>query len=267
MLYRTLLALLLVLIVSGESVAAQDPQAVHAAIYCMKANPGKAPDFERLVLETALNVAQVRIQAGQISGWFFARAVAPSGSDARCDYLGVTTTSGPPPAPADTLAADLAKAGLKMTAPELRARLDSLSSVVSHERAWCYASFGEIAKGDYFQLNFMKPLPGKAAEFMQFEQKVYMPLGAEAAKGGHPRKAWSAWRIHYPSGTGLPWDDFTVDVFRDWASIWKPQAFPAEVAAKVFPGKTIQELFQPSPTLRNLVRRELYVLVERTSAR
>ena len=66
----------------------------------------------------------------------------------------------------------------------------------------------------------------------------------------------------YPSGTESDYDAITVDIFRDWASVWKPQGFSKEVVEKVFPGKTALDLLAPTNTLRSLVHRELYFVVE-----
>lgn len=54
----------------------------------------------------------------------------------------------------------------------------------------------------------------------------------------------------------------TADMFWDWASVWKTQGFSKEVVKKVFPGKIAQDLMAPISTLRSLVYRELYFVVE-----
>ena len=66
----------------------------------------------------------------------------------------------------------------------------------------------------------------------------------------------------YPSGTGQPYSGVTVDVFRDWASVWKPQNFSEDVVKKVFPGQSIEALFKPLSELRDLVRRDLFVQID-----
>lgn len=105
-----------------------------------------------------------------------------------------------------------------------------------------FAGFGTVEKGDYYQLNYMKARPGKEAEFHDFEQKVWRATAEAGAKEGHPRKAWSAWHVLYPAGTATHFDDITVDVFRDWESIWKSQAYPQKIGDRVAPGKTLAEI-------------------------
>jgi hypothetical protein len=242
----------------------QDEHALHVATYCIKVMPGKAQEFEAFMLETGHKLAQAAVDANKIAGMSLSRAVSPAGEEARCSYLLAHSSEGVPPEPLDreSLAERLKKIGSSMTAPEYIARRDSMSKLVTHERFVRYAGFGQTNKGDYWQVNFMKPRPGKTGEFYEFERKTWMPLAQEAAERGHPRKAWSGYHLLYPSGTGQPYSGVTVDVFRDWASVWKPQRFSEDVIKKVFPGQSIEELFKPLSELRDLVRRDLFVQID-----
>ena len=260
------------LIVGGLSLAlpflaqAQAPPQLHAAIYCLKALPGKGQEFERWVADEARKVTQVSLDAKRIAGWTLSRAVAPTGEEARCGYIYAVFSEGAPPEPQNTLEADIKKAGLRSTAQLYTARRDSLVKLVVHERYVRFAGFGVGEKGNYWNLNFMKPRPDKHGEFHKFESKTWLPLAEEAAKAGHPCQAWSAWHLLYPSGSGGAYDDVTVNTFRDWASIWKPQVFSKEVMEKVFPGKSVETLFGPLAGLRDLVRRELYLVIDSSRA-
>jgi len=241
---------------------AQDQPQTYLSAFCIKAEPGKTQEFEQFVRDVGSKLHQVRMQEKRISRWSFSRAVTPTGEEARCSHRLALVYEGAPPEPQTQLEADLKKAGIKMSPQEYSTRLTSLSKLVLQERFARFAGFGAPEKGTYFQINFMKPLPGKGAEFAKFEREVWQPLAEQAAKTGHPRKAWTAWARIYPSGSASDYDAITVDIFRDWASIWKPQGFSKEVAEKVFPGKSGQDLMAPISTLRNLVHRELYFVVE-----
>ena len=241
---------------------AQDQPQTYLSAFCIEALPGKALELEQFVRDVGSKLFQVSMQEKRLSRWTFSRAVAPTGEEARCSHRLALVYEGAPPEPQSQLEADLKKAGIKMSPQEYFARLMSLSKLVLHERFARLASFGAPEKGTYFRINFMKPLPGKGAEFAKFEREVWMPLAEQAAKSGHPLKAWSGWFRMYPSGTESDYDAITVDIFRDWASVWKPQGFSKEVVEKVFPGKTAQDLMAPIGTLRSLVHRELYFVVE-----
>jgi len=255
-----------ILLAAGAPCLAQPPPQLHAAIYCIKALPGKGQEFERWVADEARKVSQVSLDAKRIAGWTLSRAVAPTGEEARCGYIYAVFSEGAPAEPQNTLEADVKKAGLRSTAQQYTARRDSLVKLVAQERYVRLAGFGVGEKGDYWAVNFMKPRPEKHGEFHQFESKTWLPLAEEAAKAGHPRKAWSAWHLLYPSGTGGAYDDVTVDTFRDWASVWKPQGFSKEVMEKIFPGKSTETIFAPLGGLRDLIRRELYVVIDSARA-
>ena len=241
---------------------AQDQPQTHLSTFCIKALPGKAVELEQFVSDVGSKLFQVSMQEKRMSRWTFSRAVTPTGEEAACSHRLALVYEGAPPEPPNALEADLKKAGIKMTSQEYFAKLMSFSKLVLHERFARFAGFGAPEKGTYFQINFMKPLPGKAADFAKFEREVWMPLAEQAAKSGHPRRAWAGWFRIYPSGSESDYDAITVDVFRDWASVWKPQGFSKDAVEKVFPGKTAQDLMAPTITLRNLVHRELYFVVE-----
>jgi hypothetical protein len=67
-----------------------------------------------------------------------------------------------------------------------------------------------------------------------------------------------------PSGTGLPYEAGTIDVYEDWAAIGKPQAFD-EVFQKVHPGKNVPELLAKADKAREIVRSDLYEVLEKVT--
>ena len=245
------------------SLPGQDSPPFHASVNCVKALPGKAAELERFAADVLKKLMETQMEDGKVGGWELSRAVTPAGEEARCDYLSVSFFAGPPPAPQSLLESDLERAGLRMAPEQFRAELTGLSKLVSHERFVRLDGFGESVKGDYWQANFMKPRPGKMAELVDFERNVWKPLARGAADSGHPRKGWGVWRLLYPSGAATPYDIVTVDAFRDWDSIWADQSFSPEAVARIFPGKTVAEVFAPLADLRSLERRELYVVTER----
>jgi hypothetical protein len=204
-------------------------------------------------------VAQIRLDTGRIAGWAYHRATGSVGKETRCDYLITTRYENKFPAPADnTLGADLTKAGVKMTAAEYVKRRGELSQLVSGERVVRVDGFGETRKGDFFQSNYMKVRPGKMSDFVRFEREVWMPMAKAAAETDHPRKGWSLWMRMYPAGSAETFDVVTVDSFRTWDAIWQRQGFPEAIVNKVHPGKTIQQLFEPMGSLREIAHRQLW---------
>jgi hypothetical protein len=248
------------LLCSGATLWAQSEPKTYLSVFCIKATPGKMSELETFVQDAGKRLAQVQVDAGRMSGWTFSRAVAPMGERARCDYVMAYTYDGAYPEPENSLQADLEKAGVNMTREEFLEKRNSLSKLIHHERLALVEGFGRRAKGDYYQVNFMKPHQGKTGEFFKFEREVWMPLAKAAADDNHARKAWSCWHVMYPSGSKMEYDAVTVDTFRDWKSIWGPQSFSKELVDKLHPGKTIQEVMAPVGELRDIVRRELYVV-------
>jgi hypothetical protein len=262
-----LLAAIATLIPAGANLNAQNQPPnqppIHVFSICAKALPGKAAEYEKLMTGTFSKVAQVLVAEKQFSAWSLSRIVAPQGEVARCDYLSTHTVLGTPPEVGSLLTAErFKKAGVSMKPEEYYAARAAAVRPVSVSRLRGYSGTGALAKGDYYRVNYMKTRPGKAAEFRKFEHEVWMPLAREAAKGGHPVKGWRGAVLLYPSGTGIEHDHVTIDIFRDWESVWKPAGFSEEVIDKVHPGKKAADIFTPIPDLRDIVRRELYQVIE-----
>jgi hypothetical protein len=257
----------LMLFAARADLRAQPPTPrTYLAVLCVKTPPEHRIDFEQVIQGPMKKIAQARMDSKQLIGFTFSRAVAPAGQEARCDYVVVEASAGGYPPPARATDELLKKANVNMTAPAYYAKLYALSKLVTSDRMVGVDGFGPIEKGDFYQVNFMKPKPGKTGDFFKFERTVWMPLAKEAAKAGGTRKGWAVYSMLYPSGTGVPYDALTIDVFRDWDSVWKGAGFSKEVFEKVFPGKTQEELFEPMASVRDLVRRELYVVVDRLTA-
>jgi hypothetical protein len=237
---------------------------MHAWAFCLKVLPGKGAEFERHLTDVSHNLAQVAVDEGRVAAWMVSRAVAPVGDEAACDYVIQHFYSGPPPPPTDRAETDarMKKAGLKVTAEQIEAQRASLYKLAGNRRMVRYAGFGTIEKGDYYHANYMKVRPGKEAEFHDFERKVWLQVAEAGAKEGHPRKAWSGWHVLYPAGTATRFDDITVDVFRNWDSIWKSQAYPQKIWDRMAPGKTFAELSAQVTSLRDLTANQLYVATD-----
>jgi len=263
-----LIFVLALLMFLGASVTlkAQSPPQIYLTVFCVKTPPERRVEFEQFVQGPFKKTAQARVESKQMIAWSLSRGVAPTGAEARCDYVLVDVFAGGYPPPARVTDDVLKKANVSMTSAAFYAKLYALGKLVTADRVVQVDGFGVPGKGDYYQVNFMKPKPGKTADFFKFERTVWMPLAKEAAKAGGGRKGWLVSSMLYPSGSGMPYDALTIDVFRDWDSVWKGTGFSKEVVERVHPGQTLEQLFEPMASLRDLVRRELYFVVDAINA-
>lgn len=247
-----------------QPVLAQAEPAVWSSYTCIRIEPGKGAEFEKLILDNYPQMIRVLMEEKRLVWWGFHRGVTPAGEDPRCNYIISSVSLGAPAAPLTRAEIEqhMKKAGLTMTYGQFQAKRNAIAKTVTTGTSRQFAMVGRIEKGDYYALNYMKSMPGKTADYAKFELEVWRPMVAEEIARGGLWKGWSASRLWYPWGESTEFDFVTLDVFRDWESVWKPQAMSESVVSKVFPGKTLAEITAPLPGLRKQVRRELFRVIE-----
>ena len=152
------------LILPAALLPAQTP-VPHVRTICVKVAPGKAAEYNAYLRDISVKLLRARVDDGELVGADVLRSVEPVGTSARCDYLLVWEYNGFPGEmnTADRTNALLKKLGMKMTAAELAAKRDSLSTLVGME-IWRNVDMvpADEAKGGYLRLNLYKTKPGKA---------------------------------------------------------------------------------------------------------
>lgn len=228
----------------------------------VKVAPGKGYEYSKFLTDTTVKMARVRVESGEIASWLLLRSVIPSGSEARADYMISTIYRGAPPPPRnrEDTAKTLKLAGVAMSADEFYSRRDSLSSLVTTEMWRPQVRVGGAQKGHYLYLNLMRVRD--AAGFDRFEKDVQQPMFIERIKRGE-MSGWTYGTKVLPAGTEVPYTAYTVDAFPSWEAAFKQMSPAQEIFAKVHPGKNAQEVMGKLGTLRDHLRRELWVVVER----
>ena len=231
---------------------------------CIKVQPGKAQEFRNFVTDNALKANTHLVRTGQITSYSVLRAVIPSGEEARCDYLIVTTNTGRPASPLAPGEQDkiLQAAGVKMSWADYLAKRTELTKLVATELWMTRERVGSFEKGDYLYLNRMHV--HNRAEYSKFEREVWRPLAEEMIKDGL-MKAWSFNTLVLPGGTDVRITAVTADVIGSWEAVFKQNSL-ADTWKKVHPGKNIDQTMAEAAKLRDLARRDLYVVQERVTA-
>ena len=158
------LSLLWIPIVFLPAAFAQAQQAGSVIVNCVKARDGKIGDLQRFLTETSAKLGKYYVDNGSINAYVIARAVAPAGRAAQCDFDLVTGFSGPPKQAPQLTDEVLNKAGVAMTVAQRNARRDELSYLVSTEYWRVHDAVGTLVKGGYARLNYFKTNPNSQAE-------------------------------------------------------------------------------------------------------
>lgn len=242
---------------------AQQPKPVYQTVNCLKVLPGKGAEYRAWVAGTVTKIMQARADAGEIVSWSSLRSVMPAGTEARCDYRSVTMVEGTPPAPAgaEEIGRALQKAGIKMTGAEYIAKRDSLYRLVASEMWRPRHRVGAPAKGHYLYLNYMKV--HKMADYVKFENDVWKPLAEEWVKEG-AQSGWLFSTSFLPGGTEVKYQAVSADIYPSWEALFKTRS-GADTFKKVHPGKNYNEVMGSMSGLRDLARRELFVIEQRVA--
>ena len=225
----------------------------------IKVAPGKSTEWLQLLRDTSMKVAQMRADAGEIAVWTVLRSVMPAGEEARADYAIHEVTIGAPRQPS-SMATALQKAGVTMSAAELTAKRNSLSTLVAVEMWRPRVRLGAGQKGHYVYVNHMKV--HDAAAFNEFELNIQRPMFEERIKRGE-MSGWNYSTKVLPTGTDTAYTVRTADIFPSWEAAFKTMSSGRDLFAKVHPGKNFGEVMGNMSKMRDHAKRELWVIVER----
>ncbi|MCC6341473.1 MAG: hypothetical protein IT166_04710 [Bryobacterales bacterium] len=238
----------------------QQSPSIYQTVNCIKVTPGKGPEYLQLARDATLKFMQARADSGEITSWVLLRSVIPAGAEARCDFATLTTHSGSPALPMnrESAAAVFRKAGLGISTDEYVAKRNGLSRLVSTE-IWRRALLtGHPEKGNYLYTNNMKVHNMK--EYAKFERDVWLPMAEEWIKEGG-MTGWGVSVAVLPGGADVKYAARSADIFPNWEAAFKPRNLQA-MFAKVHAGKDFEETMSGLSKLRDLARRELWVIEE-----
>jgi hypothetical protein len=260
-----LLALATLAVVTVTSLQGQQPAVpeFYQTLHYIKVPQASRTEFDKMITDVSIKIAETRVNAGEIISWTLLRAVMPAGSEARADYLVSTLYQGVPPEPRDQSAnvALFKKAGMTMSYDAFLTLRDRTSSLVATELWRPGSRVGAPQKGHYVVINQMKAKDAEA--YANFEQTMWRPIAEQIVKDGG-MSGWIFASKQLPSGSDTPYTFYTADMYPTWAAVFQPWAGEAAFA-KVHPGKNLEETFAKLGELRSLAVRELWVVTERVA--
>lgn len=253
--------MLLSFMFSSFLVSGQTAPTVFARVVYQKVEPGKEQEFEKMLKESWKAAHQVRKQNGKITNWALYR-VQNTGTLDPYNYATVSYYDSWAKTEPNDNWTDLIKAGNPKSDPAaILAKTLTLRTIV--RQALYNRVDGVTPKNPvvlkYVQLGFMKVRDGMNDEYVNVERDVWKPVHQILTDDGK-RAGWTLWAMALPGGTGS-WHDFvTSNLFISYAQMTEgsyPDAFK-----KAHPEKDMQALFDRTERSRNLVRNEVWELVD-----
>lgn len=258
----TLLAtIFLVLCVSTGTVA---QTTVIAEVRLMKVAAQNSAEFEKQMKEVWKPVNQMRKQNGRITNWQLYK-IDFAGADDAYNYATVHFYNSMDKTEPNENALDLIKAALpKVDAVATLAKTRSLLSIVQ------YSLYQQVdfvqpktpVPVKYIMVNFMKVREGMNDAYVQAEKNDWKPVHQALADEGK-RAGWGLWALAYPGGTRNTHDYVAVDSYSTYAQISAPGVL--ETFRKVHPNQEVTPMIQRVEKARELVREQLWELIEMTN--
>lgn len=258
---RNLPLLILLMLFISHQLTGQAPPTVFAEVRLIKVEPGKGSEFEKMMKETFKPVAQMRKQNGKITGWALYK-VDFAGANEEYNYATVHNyASWDKTEPNENIQDLLKAANPKADAAATMAKATGLFKIV---REAIYYRVDNVqaktpAPVKYLLINFMKVKDDMGDAYVKSEQEDWKPIHQILSDEGK-RAGWSLWSLAYPGGTGNSHNYVTVDAFSNYGQL--NQSGYQEAFKKAHPDQEMTPMFQKIGKTRDLLRDELWELVE-----
>lgn len=253
--------ILFIAVVPVISYAQDQNSPVFAVVEYMKVKQGDEQKYIDLERNHWKKIHQERVDKGEIVRWVLYE-VRFAGSDDQYNYVTATIVS------------DLAKleSPFEGIDPEQVLQgedVDKIMQETSDSRQLVkrnlisMVSSADInnspAPFEYLEVNFMKVKPGNDALYTDVENTIWKPVHQQFVDDGS-RAGWALWQTIYPGGSGNDYQYATTNYYADFSKL---NAADMDGAfAKVHSGKDIDKLMQETNNSRDMVRTELWRVVD-----
>jgi len=267
LLFTFLLGLFFFLPDNRSSAQTTDAKPVYASVTYIKVHPEKEAQYRELLKKYGKKINEYFYKNKLILGWYMHQVIMPSGAAAEYDYAAVNVSSSLKDLLDDSVGI---RTVFKKVFPAMTDKLfDSIASQYQRARTIVKREVFRSVTGlnmdpaapptKYVSLDFMKTLPGKAAEYEKMEKETWMPLHKERVNEG-AIKDWQLFEKIMPYGAKEESDYVTVQFFNDLSTVENPKYM--ESFNKVWAGQDANKFIQNTESTRTLVKNELWMLID-----
>lgn len=240
---------------------AQTNPTVFARVVFQKVVPGQEQEFERILKENMKPVHQLRKQNGKITNWRLFK-VHFNGTQDEYGYVTVVYYDSWAKTEANDNWPELLKAANpKADVPSIISKLHATRSIVKEYLFYRedFVTTKNPAPLKFVLMDFMKTKEGMNDAYIKAEKEDWKPVHQSLADNGK-RAGWGLWSLVLPGGTGGSYDYVTSNTFSSYEQL--SSSGYEEAFKKVHPGKDMQAMFTQVAKTRDLVRSELWELID-----
>jgi hypothetical protein len=244
---------------------AQVDTTYHNVYIYIKVAPDKTDDYLKLIKANKKIIAG-KIKAGKMDSWSTMKVLSPSGASCEYNYISRLSYKGNVQL-AGYFEEDFWSGDWKslLTPAEIalvNKRYD-IRTIVKTE-VWSTiesAMSSDMSDANISVCNYFAHPEGKTqADHVKMEKDIWMPVHAARVKDGK-MKAWLLMGLEFPFGSSMPYQEITVDVYKDMKQMFAP--FFEDYMAKAHPGKSIPDLIKATNEATKLIKGEVRMRIDR----
>lgn len=260
-----MLAMILLLLMPIQSHSQTPGQQVYIGVTFYKVNPGKSEAYANLVRSHAHRVVEQSVRNGDLLGWYFYQVLMSPEMENKYDYVVVTVSPKfndlvDNPVSMKERYSKAITGSKEMNWESYNSKLLEYRSVVKYE---VYAHRAGIDPktpvSKYVQIDYMKPLPGKTAEYIKTEREIFYPIHQERIKLG-ALTDWGLYEKVLPFTANSENDFVTANFFENLKSLIDPKY---EEAFNYIPNNSNYIIMSERvDQVRKMVRSDIWKLID-----
>lgn len=237
----------------------QTQEGAYLNVDYMKVESGDYSAFEDLVRSEWKSVYEDQLGEDKMTGWYFYRVVYPGGQSGIYNYVIVSTFS--ELNTVVTINKEMRNAIEEVQGTLMQRTLDL--STHQHSELW-RTEAGIINTSDkkpglFAVMNYMMVNPGKEAEYITLENDMARPLHEARIENGE-MYSWRTFSLLKPGGLNYQYNFVTADYYEELNDM--EYGFTNDLIRSVMPGTDINKMFEAIYATRDIVRSELWQLVD-----
>lgn len=266
---RALLSLVIVAPWVAPPMHAQQPSAGtvpvrYVVLDYMKVAPGKTDEYIRMERENWKPFHKERVANKRLVAWAIYGVSYTAETERQYDFVTVNVYDSFGGIDGGTgLEEMFRRVNAGKDAPRLIAQMTAARQVVRRE-VWhlldeTIPRTTPAIPSKYIEVDYMRSKPN--GNYVDVEQKLWKPIHQERVKDGS-LDGWALYELTLPGGTLYPYDYATVNSVSTLAAMENP--FTEALFRRVHPNTSLTDIGNRTEAGRDLVRRELWVLVDRS---
>jgi len=249
---------LLMLLSTGFSYS-QTQEGAYLNVDYIKVESADYSAFEDLIRSEWKAVYEDQMGKDKMTGWYFYRVAYPGGQSGTYNYVIISTFN-------ELNAIVTNNEEMRKNLAELEGGLmDQMLDLATHQHSELWKTEAGVMNtssqkpGLFVVMNFMMVNPGKEAEYITLENDMARPLHEARIENGE-MYSWRTYSLLKPGGLNYKYNFVTADYYEELNHI--EYGFTNDLIRSVMPGTDINKMFEAIYATRDIVRSELWQLVD-----